>query len=210
MDQGKLTFFTSDWHLGHEQVLIFDKRPFRDLEHMHKVLVNNYNSTVPKDSVCFFLGDMGFGNVSFLKPIIEQLNGTKVLILGNHDANVNSFYRAGFDVVTYSASLIIAGKLVTMSHCPLRGVFREDVSGMKNSNSTENWHGESRPGHKRFSLPDYGQYHLHGHIHSDNIVKKRILDRQFDVGVRANNYRPVSKSQIESWVAKHKNGSLDG
>jgi len=30
---------------------------------------------------------------------------------------------------------------------------------------------------------------------------QKILGRQFDVGVVANNYMPVSWSQIESWIA---------
>jgi len=192
------TFFTSDTHYFHDNCIEFDQRPFSDIEHMHRVLINNYNNTVRPEDTCFFLGDVGFCSTEKLKPVIDQLNGNKVLILGNHDKGPNAMKSLGFHTVLYSASLFIAGKVVTISHCPLRGVFREDVTNMKGSQPGECWHGESR--HQKFSLPDFGQVHLHGHLHKK--PKERILDRQFDVGVVANGYRPVAQSVIESWVAK--------
>lgn len=200
----KPIFFTSDLHIGHKNVLEFSNRPFKDLDHMHRVLINNYNAIVPENGLCYFLGDMGLCNNETLKNVVDQLNGTKVLILGNHDKGPNAMYDLGFDVVMYGAVLQIAKRRFTLSHCPLLGVYREDTKGMRGAVEGENWHGESRRSRARFTMPDYGQYHGHGHIHSPNGGKsKRILDRQFDVGVDANNYRPVSISRVESWIAKH-------
>lgn len=196
-------FFTSDWHLFHDYSIELDQRPFRDLNHMHEVLVNNYNSTVPKDGVCYFLGDVGMTrNNPQIKEIITELNGTKVLILGNHDDGRTKMSKLGFHVVMNAGMLVIAKQIVTMTHCPLRGVYREDVTGMKGAKTGENWHGETR--HNVFSLPDFGQFHLHGHIHSPNHGKSvKILGKQMDIGVVANQYRPVSISVIESWIARH-------
>lgn len=200
--QRKSVHFTSDWHVYHANSIVFDKRPFNDIHHMHRVLINNYNAQVPEDGVCYFGGDMGFGSKENLRQIIEQLNGTKVLILGNHDKQHNQMYDVGFDVVLNSITLFIANKKVTMSHCPLRGVFREDVTGMRNSHPDENWHGEKR--HHEYTIADEGQYHLHGHIHSGPANNKpRIDGRQLDVGVCANKYRPVSISEIESFIARN-------
>lgn len=198
----RLIFFTSDLHVGHENVLKFDSRPFRDIDHMEKVLINNFNATVPKDAITYFLGDMGMCSKTRLRDVVAQLNGTKVLVLGNHDGGMNAMYRIGFDVVLNSAALWIAGHEVTMTHCPLRGIWRENISGMKGASDGENWHGEHKQ--LRFSIEDRGQFHLHGHIHSPNSGKsQKILGKQYDVGVPANNYRPVSISQIESWIAKY-------
>ena len=73
---------------------------------------------------------------------------------------------------------------------------------MKGSDGTENWHGESRPNRRLYTVNDYGQFHLHGHIHSPNGGKStRIEGRQIDVGVDANKYYPVSLSQVESDIA---------
>ncbi len=198
LDGRRRAYFTSDWHIGHANVLVFDKRPFKDLDHMHRVLINNYNATVGPEDICYFLGDIGLGKGDLVASVIQQLNGTKVCILGNHDKGANAMRRFGFDVVLNMASIEVAGQLLTMTHCPLRGVWREDVSKMTNSQPGESWHKEFK--HTLFSIPDFGQYHLHGHTHKG--PEERILDRQFDVGVRANGYRPVSISVIESWISK--------
>lgn len=206
MNNNKPTFFTSDWHIGHLNVLKFDNRPFKDLDHMHEYLVTQYNATVPEHGICFFLGDIGLGSGDTVRKVIERLNGTKVCILGNHDKNRIAMYSYGFDVVLNTASFYIGESEVTMSHCPLPGIFREDVSGMKGrENSTENWHGEYK--NTKYMVTDRGQFHLHGHIHSRKENGKKTIDgRQFDVGVPGNNYRPVSLSRIESWIAKYKEG----
>lgn len=203
MNDRKPTFFTSDWHIGHENVIRFDNRPFVDLGHMHKVLINNYNNTVPKNGVCYFLGDFGLTQTNVIREVMDQLNGTKVAILGNHDKGMNAYYNCGFDVVLNGAKLYIANHEVTLSHCPLLGLFREDTTGMKNTNPGENWHGEYR--HSRFSFPNFNQFHLHGHTHKR--PKERTLLKQYDVGVVANNYTPVNISLIESWIATYEKGN---
>lgn len=197
----KPTFFTSDLHIGHENCIKFDNRPFHNLEHMHKELIRKFNATVPVCGLTYFLGDVQTHSTELTKQVLSQMNGTKVLVVGNHDKNYNSCYNAGFDVVLHNATIYIQNQKVTMSHCPLRGVLREDTTDMKGSVPGEMWHGESR--NKRYSVPDEGQFHLHGHIHSPNGGKStKILDRQFDVGVPANNYRPVHINAIESWIMK--------
>lgn len=189
-------FFTSDLHIGHRNVIEFDKRPFRDLDHMHETLIANYNASVKHEDTCFFLGDIALGRSSDVEMVIAKLQGTKVLILGNHDKGSSAMKRMGFDVILNTASLVIAGRIVTLSHCPLRGVYRESVEAMKGAQPGEHWHGELR--HSKYSLEDFGQFHLHGHTHKG--PEERILGRQWDVGVRANSFRPVSISQVEKWI----------
>ena len=198
----KPIFFTSDWHIGHKKVLQLSDRPFKTVEEMAASLVRRYNATVPENGVCYFLGDMGLCKSSTIKEVVDQLNGTKVLVLGNHDKKINAMYAMGFDVVMYGATITVGGQKVTMTHCPLLGVPRENTEDMKGSIEGENWHGESRENRKIFTCTDEGQFHLHGHIHSPNGGKsQKILGRQFDVGVDANSYTPVSISTIESWIS---------
>ncbi len=201
--QFKPTFITSDWHIGHAKSIEFDNRPFANCEQMHEALITRFNATVPTNGITYFLGDMG-GKVAEVKAVIDRLNGTKVLILGNHDGGINRGYNSGFDVVLHGAHFYIGEHRVSMSHCPLPGVYREDTSQMNGSEKKENWHGESRPKHQMSTVPDQGQFHVAGHIHSrkDKPSSKKILGRQYDIGVTANNYTPVSLSVIESWVAR--------
>ena len=194
-------FITSDWHIGHANSIKYDNRPFKDLDHMDRVLINNYNAAVKDKDICFFAGDMGTDK-DRIKKVVAQLNGTKIFIVGNHDPGYNAMYAAGFDVVMHSATVYLGDNRITISHCPMIGVYREDTTGMKGATEGSNWHGEHK--NQKYSVQDEGQFHLHGHIHSPNNGKSvKILDRQFDVGVPANNYRPVSFSEIESWIASY-------
>lgn len=197
----KQIFFTSDWHIGHKNVINFDNRPFRDLDHMHSELIRRFNNVVPKDGLTYFLGDMTFTGSELTKNIISQLNGIKVLTLGNHDKASQSCYNAGFDVVLNNVTIYIQNQKVTLSHCPIVGIFRENTESMHDSTVGENWHGEAR--NTKFTVQNEGQFHLHGHIHSPNGGKSvKILGRQYDVGVPANNYSPVHIKNIESWIMK--------
>ena len=170
---------------------------------MHRKLIKSHNAIVPEDGIVYHLGDVGMASVEVTKGVIDKLNGTKILILGNHDGNPNRMYNCGFDAVLYGATLYIAGEKVTLTHCPLRGIFREDTSEMRGHVEGQNWHREND--HVKFSIEDEGQFHLHGHIHSSKENGRLVKDgRQWDVGVCGNGFKPVSISQVESWISKEK------
>ena len=91
------TWFTSDYHLGHANIIKYCERPFKDLYHMNSTIIRNHNERIkPGDSV-FFLGDFCFrntkgekdgeGELSTADFYIQQLNGDFVFIKGNHDNN---------------------------------------------------------------------------------------------------------------------------
>jgi calcineurin-like phosphoesterase family protein len=197
----KPTFFTSDWHINHGNCIKFDNRPFSNTIEMHEALIHNFNKVVPENGITYFLGDIATGPTAIVNDVITRLNGTKVCIVGNHDKPYAAMYNCGFDVVLNAATLYIHNQKVTMSHCPLFGVFREDTDGMLGATSGENWHGEHK--NTKFTVKDEGQFHLSGHIHSPNGGKsKKILGRQYDVGCVANRYTPVHIGVIESWIMK--------
>lgn len=192
--------FTSDWHTQDFNALRYDNRPFKNADHQDRELVKRFNSVARPQDTTYFLGDLGRG----INDIIPRLNGTKILVFGNHDhLGVYSALASGFSAAIYSGSIRIGKNLVTFSHCPLRGIFREDVTGMKGAAPGEKWHGESR--HGLFSIQDHGQFHIHGHTHSD--PQDVILDKQLDVGVMGHNFFPVTISYIESWIAKASKGT---
>ena len=79
-------FFTSDLHFGHEGIIRMCNRPFQTLEEMDETLIKNWNSLAkPKDKV-YVLGDFFmYYKKPKLREILNRLNGTKILIKGNHD-----------------------------------------------------------------------------------------------------------------------------
>lgn len=77
-------WFTSDTHFGQERTLTLSKRPFRDVNHMDRELIRNWNSVVKEGDVVYHLGD--FGSKETAADVIRQLNGSTIfLILGNYD-----------------------------------------------------------------------------------------------------------------------------
>lgn len=83
------TFLISDTHFGHVGVTQFlnsdgsKLRPWDNIEEMDEALVENWNKVVrPKDTV-IHLGDVVINRRAL--PTCARLNGTKLLVKGNHD-----------------------------------------------------------------------------------------------------------------------------
>ena len=108
-------FLISDTHFGHSNIIQYCNRPFKDSEEMDESLISMWNKTVNKDDKVYHLGDVGFKSFAKLKLIFDRLNGTKVLIKGNHDGFKLSQYSQLFKDVRGSHQL--AGYLLT--HIPI-------------------------------------------------------------------------------------------
>lgn len=85
-------FLISDTHWGHSNILGFKKqdgtllRPgFTDIKEHDLELIKRWNYVVGRNDKVYHLGDVGFTNFPYIKNIFDALNGTKVLIKGNHD-----------------------------------------------------------------------------------------------------------------------------
>jgi calcineurin-like phosphoesterase family protein len=87
MDKAKI-FFTADWHLGHSNVIKYCGRPFSGVAEMGCVIKENWNQVVTPDSTVYILGDCAL-NPNWAMRMFPELNGTKILIAGNHDKLVD-------------------------------------------------------------------------------------------------------------------------
>lgn len=76
-------FLISDTHFGHTNIIKYCDRPFANADEMDQALIENWNSVVSKNDKVYHLGDVTMSTKKL--PLLEQLNGTKVLIRGNHD-----------------------------------------------------------------------------------------------------------------------------
>ena len=79
------TFFTSDTHFNHANIISFCNRPFKDVEQMNEVMIANWNHVIGKDDSVFHLGDFCLGGAAEWTKILDRLNGKIYLIMGNHD-----------------------------------------------------------------------------------------------------------------------------
>lgn len=83
-------FFISDLHLGHDNVLKFTlpdgslMRPHWDnVEAMAEDIKKRWNSVVSPDDKVYVVGDVIWRRQWL--PFLDELNGSKRLIMGNHD-----------------------------------------------------------------------------------------------------------------------------
>lgn len=77
-------WFCSDHHFGHENIIKYAGRPFKDVEEMNKAMIQKHNFLVDEEDKVYFLGDVAFSQNVFHR-IMPHLKGKKRLILGNHD-----------------------------------------------------------------------------------------------------------------------------
>ena len=53
-----MVYFTSDLHLGHENVIKLCNRPFDSIEEMDEALIHNWNRKVTNRDTVYVLGDL--------------------------------------------------------------------------------------------------------------------------------------------------------
>lgn len=93
------TFFTSDTHFGHSNIIRYCARPFKDVVEMDRELIHRWNEAVgPRDTI-YHLGDFSFGGSARRAEILGKLNGHKILVRGNHDPSAGKMLQAGFQEV---------------------------------------------------------------------------------------------------------------
>ena len=73
------TYFISDTHFGHKNLLLFERKAFATIEEHDEYIINAINKIIKPTDTLIHLGDVG--NVE----MVRRLNGHKELILGNHD-----------------------------------------------------------------------------------------------------------------------------
>lgn len=109
-------FFIADTHFGDDNIRRYENRPFQTAESMDQQMITRWNEAVEREDMIYVLGD--FGASGWERRLLEQLNGIKFLVKGNHDLQTNSYYReAGFAEV-YDKPVILESFWI-LSHEPL-------------------------------------------------------------------------------------------
>lgn len=131
-------WFTSDTHFNHKNILKFTDfegnrvRSFDSVEEMNETMIGRWNSVVKPGDKVYHLGDVFFGPKNEFKSMWPRLNGSKRLVVGNHD-DIKFLSSGGFfqKVMLWR---IFKDFNFTCSHLPL------DVSTLREG-TTFNVHG---------------------------------------------------------------------
>ncbi len=126
------------------------------------------------------------------KEILSRLNGTKLLVLGNHDKSGPVMFDMGFSAVCNEMFLKMAGRNVRVTH---HAYYRE---------SERDRHGREVPKkylekQKKLCPPRIkGEVLIHGHTHQ---AEKR-RENMVHIGVDAWDFRPATWAEVEAEVSK--------
>ena len=160
----------SDTHLNHANILTFRDnttrsliREFPSVEEMNETIIQNWNSVVKPGDKVYHLGDVFFGSKDWFKENWPRLNGSKRLIVGNHD-DIKFLSAGGFfkKVMMWRQ---FTDFNILMTHVPLH-----ELSLYRSRNM------------------DRPHLNVHGHIHQN----KSPDGPYYNACVEMNNYTPIN------------------
>ncbi len=166
-----MIYYVSDLHFNHQKIIESCNRPFKNVDDMNKILINNWNSRIKNSDVVYYLGDFAIvkNNKQAEEAIelVKKLNGKITLIHGNHDSRLtkNEEFRKLFNEIAIYKKVNDNGRYVILMHYPL-----------------ESW-----------ERSYYGSYHVHGHTHN---YKINNIKNRFNAGVDVNEFKPVTLDEL--------------
>ena len=229
----KMIYFTSDLHLHHPYIATLrgfidqsllepfngDVAAFRqycrenndpfwkyvDVATHDQMVINNINGVVSEDDMLFVLGDVSSSTKSAIlkscTDIAEKVNVPwehRVLVLGNHDIiNTNgvidaleqAFYRT-YSHLEFASSG--CSKNIECYHYPPIEFLEQAPMWMRPKQNVFDGAGHVTE----------GTLYLHGHTHSYDCFDAG-LPNVYNVGLEANDFKPISLNEILEKVEKH-------
>jgi calcineurin-like phosphoesterase family protein len=179
-------WFTADWHIGHERIIEYCKRPFKNVDEMRGAIIENFNAAVRPGDTVYHVGDVSL-HERYVAPLMEQLvSAEHILIMGNHDACHPSKGKKHYEALARYIPLFRDVWLSAVVHPQEVGTALL-VHHMPYDKDPR--HGEH---YREYAPKDNGRWLIHGHVH-DKWVQ---CGRQINVGVDVRGFKPVSLDEI--------------
>ena len=161
-------FVSSDLHFNHTNILQYCPARGSTVDEMNQIIIQNWNSVVSKNDICYILGDVAMGRIQESVPLIKQLNGRLHLILGNHDKDLKKLISNSneklFDTIQDYLEL---NHRYNGEKCKVI-MFHFPIAKFNGGHSESN-------------------FHIHGHCHGN---PTGLTGRIKDIGVDTNNLFP--------------------
>ena len=171
-------FITSDIHFGHKNIMNFCPETRARFKHnvdmMNQMIVQEWNEIVQPEDHTYILGDVAFCSHLTAARLLNQCNGSKTLIIGNHDTKLikhNEFTDCFIEITPYK-HITHKGNRVIMFHYPIA-----------------EWDQMHR-----------GSVHFHGHVHGGKTGLEG--SRAMDVGMDATGKVAVSLDDMVTKALK--------
>ena len=187
------TWFTSDPHYYHANVIRFCNRPYDDVGEMNEKMVSNWNKVVKPEDTVYCLGDFSLA-FRAVELYSGRLMGNKKLVPGNHDFChsyhkksrnaenqakwIKKYEEHGWEVLPEQTTLDIPGvATVNMCHHPHADGWEDDK-------------------YAKWRPKTDGRWLLCGHVHE----KWKVLGQCINVGVDVWGYTPVNIEEISKII----------
>lgn len=174
------TYFSADFHFGHDKIRFYCSRPFTSLKEMDSTIINNLNTRIKKEDTLFVLGDFCFSRsteapdspksaFSFYR---DQINCQNIIFInGNHDVKGRNGLKTTIDKVT----IHLGGRRINLVHNPEHADTRYEIN-------------------------------LVGHVHNNWEIQRKKMGEAFtdciNVGVDVWKFFPVSINEILARYSK--------
>lgn len=113
------TWLWADQHFFHNNIIKYCDRPYPTMELMNQCLIGNYNNVVKPDDVCIWVGDVGFAGDDKINETLAQLNGYKILVIGNHDFHHGKVRNLNFHEIHLLYLIEDNGAEIVLTHYPM-------------------------------------------------------------------------------------------
>jgi len=201
-------WFTSDLHLHHENIIKFCNRPFKNVGHMDRTIIDNWNSVVQKDDYIIIAGDFCWGSTKMWLYFLDQLQGIKILVRGNHDKD-GTYPKTKFQMVYELLNILVkdpdakeGNQRITICHYPMLSWYQSHRGAWQ---AFGHWHSNT------IAVPDdEGNNLLEANKEVADYVKeeyscmKFLRPTQYDVGIDGNNFYPVSYNNLKKIITSKK------
>lgn len=197
-------FVTADTHYGHGNIIKYANRPFESAEEMNAQLIKKFNERVTPDDLTFFVGDFCFKsgtNCVKSKFWLDQLNGQKIMIRGNHDNNNSTKTCIDCIHITY------AEKRINLCHKPEHSNPNFEINIVGHVH--QNWKIRTFKEHydillsictKTEERKDFDKFL------NENYNNRNSESVLINVGVDVQRYMPITIDEAISQVARYKKG----
>lgn len=173
------TYFMSDPHFGHKNILGFSRPQFKSLEEHNDYLIKQINKTVDYDDTLYILGDIAFSSEYHYLAAIKCFNLR--IVLGNHDyptklTTIQSFVpnaKIGGVLEHTFKGKTFKGKRMTavLTHIPVH------PSQLYSKTNT----------YYRYAM------NIHGHLHQFTIDEPGYINVSME---QLDDFKPVSEQEI--------------
>lgn len=180
------TWFISDTHFGHANIIKYSQRPYKDVDEMNEMMVQEWNKLVKPEDNVYHNGDFAFMPYDKFRQLLWRLNGHIYVQLGNHDKVItqhrNDLLKQGKIVsIENYRELKIDGQMIVLFHY----------------------------GQRVWNKSHHGSIHLYGHSHGSLPPHGKSVDVGVDCKEITHEYRPIHLDEILKYMKTREEAVVD-